>query len=76
MSQAHSLAQEPWLQSASLQRLLTALADAGKEARVAGGAVRNGIKAARERGAPYAAVILDHILLDRAQTGGQRGPIG
>ena len=35
-----------------------------------------GIRAVPVAEAMAAAVILDHILLDRAQTGGQRGPIG
>jgi chorismate synthase len=35
-----------------------------------------GIRAVPVGEAMMACVILDHILLDRGQTGGQRGPIG
>lgn len=41
MSELPSLARAPWLTDPALQRVMTAIAEAGGEARVAGGAVRN-----------------------------------
>jgi tRNA nucleotidyltransferase/poly(A) polymerase len=43
MTALPSLADAPWLKAASLQRVMAAIAGAGGEARVAGGAVRNAL---------------------------------
>jgi poly(A) polymerase len=43
MSELPSLADAPWLTDPALQRVLAAIAEAGGEARVAGGAVRNAL---------------------------------
>ena len=43
MTALPSLADEPWLKVPSLQKVMNVIADAGGEARVAGGAVRNAL---------------------------------
>ena len=43
MTQLPSLARAPWLRTPGLQRLFAVIAEAGGEARVAGGAVRNAL---------------------------------
>ena len=65
-----TIAGAPWLQDATLQKLLAALSAGGEEARVAGGAVRNALLGQDVTDVDIAATTEPHETIARAQMAG------